>query len=164
MLRRRRIRSPSPLGTPFTSTSPDVGVTKRLTSLTDVVLPEPLRPSRTTVSPPSTSKLNPESTWVPATRYETSRNSMTGVAAGCISAQHTGVPEKEQSGYRGFAIRCTPGDNRWDGKILLQRQPNVGRQDSRAISGRRSCHCHPEHSARKILGNDSCPCARRPQH
>src|SRR6516162_3961826 len=64
---------------PLTRTSPELGVTRRLTSLSVVVLPEPLRPNRTKVSPRFTCRLTRESTGVLSTRKLTSRNSMTGV-------------------------------------------------------------------------------------
>ena len=51
MLRRKRITSPSVLETPFTPDIPEVGANRRLTSLSDVVLPDPLRPSSASVFP-----------------------------------------------------------------------------------------------------------------
>ncbi len=55
-------RRPRSLGTPFTRISPEVGETRRFTSLRVVVLPEPLRPSSTRISPCATRRLRPLST------------------------------------------------------------------------------------------------------
>src|ERR1700722_19585874 len=80
-MRRRRITSQLPAGRPSTMTSPLLGVSKRLISLSVVVLPEPLRPSRTRVSPRCTSSLR---SWrssrppSPFTLYAALRNSMAG--------------------------------------------------------------------------------------
>ena len=55
--RRKRITSPSPLGTPRTRTSPEAGDSRRFTNFKAVVLPDPLRPSRIRISPARTCKI-----------------------------------------------------------------------------------------------------------
>src|SRR2546427_3845166 len=56
MRRRSRVGSRPAARSPATSTSPAVGSSKRLMSFRVVVLPDPLRPSRTRVSPAPTVK------------------------------------------------------------------------------------------------------------
>src|SRR5579859_692758 len=108
MRRRKRITSTCALDSALTRISPELGVTRRLTSFNVVVLPEPLRPSSTSISPRSTCRLSPDNTCVPPTRYETSTNSMTGpVGVVDMSAQHTGVDPWTQSS-RIADLQCTP--------------------------------------------------------
>src|SRR4051794_11722764 len=57
MPRRKRMGSQEVVGRPFTRTSPELGSCRRFTSLREVVLPDPLRPSRTNVSPCSTERV-----------------------------------------------------------------------------------------------------------
>src|ERR1700693_4206043 len=79
MLRRKRMTSLPAVDAPLTRTSPALGVSSRLTSFSVVVFPDPLRPSRTNVSPRCTCKFKPESNCCPLGRVEaTSRNSMSG--------------------------------------------------------------------------------------
>src|SRR5579885_873676 len=75
--RRRRIGSHSRTGLPSTSTSPSVASIRRLTSFSVVVLPQPLWPSSTSVSPLSTFRLKPEIvSRLPSGEYRTLRNSI----------------------------------------------------------------------------------------
>src|SRR5581483_5587775 len=77
--RRKRITSECRVDSPFTSTSPLLGSCRRLMSLSVVVFPEPLRPSRTRVSPLAIAKLRSWRSSLPfSRRKETLRNSMTG--------------------------------------------------------------------------------------
>ena len=59
MLLRRRMGSQSACGRPSTMISPEDDSSRRLMSLSVVVLPEPLRPRSTKVSPGATWKLTP---------------------------------------------------------------------------------------------------------
>ena len=60
MLRRRRMGSHSRVELPSTWISPALGSSRRLMSLSVVVLPDPLRPSSTSVSPRRTLRLRSE--------------------------------------------------------------------------------------------------------
>src|ERR1700730_16773891 len=64
---------------PSTRTWPAVGNSIPLVILSAVVLPDPLRPSSTRVSPASTEKLTPDNTTRPAISYDTFRNSTSGI-------------------------------------------------------------------------------------
>src|SRR5438093_12190111 len=75
MPRRRRTGSEAVVARPWTSTSPEVGKSRPLTIFSAVVLPEPLRPSSTTVSPGSMASERRDRISRPPIRYETSRNS-----------------------------------------------------------------------------------------
>ena len=78
MLRRRRMGSHTSVERPSTATSPSLGSSRRLISFSVVVLPEPLRPKSTRVSPRRTSRLKSASSRCAfAARNETWRNSMT---------------------------------------------------------------------------------------
>ena len=77
MWRLSRMGSHSTLARPSMSTWPRVGRSMPLVIFSAVVLPEPLRPSRTRVSPASTAKLTPASIGRPPISYDTSRNSTT---------------------------------------------------------------------------------------
>src|SRR5215207_6313079 len=84
MRRRSWIGSQSTVGLPLTITSPEVGSIKRLINLMVVVLPEPLRPSSTRVSPRSTCKLRWANSVLPLDSAKlTSRNSM-AISSGFI--------------------------------------------------------------------------------
>src|ERR1700733_2159663 len=78
MLRRRRIGSHFVVERPLTRTSPSLGVRRPLISLRVVVLPEPLRPSNTTVSPLFTTSDRFSSRGRPLRLKETRSNSMAG--------------------------------------------------------------------------------------
>src|ERR1700733_2299192 len=78
MLRRRRIGSHLVVERPLTRTLPSLGVRRALISLRVVVLPEPLRPSRTTVSPLFTTSDRFSSRGRPLRLKETRSNSMAG--------------------------------------------------------------------------------------
>src|SRR5580698_9590164 len=79
MLRRRRIGSHLAVERPLTRTSPSLGVRRPLISLRVVVLPEPLRPSNTTVSPLFTTSDRFSRRGRPLRLKETRSNSMAGV-------------------------------------------------------------------------------------
>src|SRR5260221_2804944 len=76
MLRRKRIGSHSAVRRPLTRTSPAVGNSSRLISFKVVVLPEPLRPSSTRVSPCLTESTRSCSNGRPFRRKEAWSNSM----------------------------------------------------------------------------------------
>src|SRR5215472_17364819 len=65
ILRRNSIASHEPADLSAIRTSPSVGSSSRFTSLRVVVLPEPLRPSNTRVSPPATLRFRPDTRGVP---------------------------------------------------------------------------------------------------
>src|ERR1044072_2948948 len=91
MLRRRCIASHSIVDLPSTRTSPAVGSSKRLMSLSVVVLPDPLRPSKTSVSPRATSKLRSQTRRLSPMLRLTLRNSITvsRVLSDCVVANLT---------------------------------------------------------------------------
>src|SRR6478609_7099833 len=150
MPRRKRMGSPSLLLTPFTRTSPAVGVNRRFTSLSVVLFPEPLRPSNTRASPRWTAKFRPQSTCVSPTRYDTSRNSMSGasVSVGGIVAsipEFTGHPRHKTKPT--LLWRPISGHNSSDGGGSLN---TLGRNHPRRNPGaRHSESCAKQHDDSK---------------
>src|SRR2546426_1122483 len=82
MRRRSRMASHSVVFVPSTKTSPDVGSRRRLISLSVVVLPEPLRPRRTMVSPATIFNERFSTRARPLIAYAALRNSTTLIMAG----------------------------------------------------------------------------------
>src|SRR5487761_352797 len=82
MPRRRRIGSHSSVERPSTRTSPALGSRRRLTSFKAVVFPEPLRPSKTRVSPRRTARENDFRIALSATRHPKSWAEETQLAPG----------------------------------------------------------------------------------
>src|SRR5437762_1424597 len=103
MLRRSRMRSHAVVGRPCTITSPLVGKSRPFTILRAVVLPEPLRPSNTRISPELTCKLSRSSIRLPPIVYETSRNSTTFIGRTGLQRVHS-VRDPQTLGKRPFLI------------------------------------------------------------
>src|ERR1022692_3038379 len=80
MRRFSRTGSQRRVGVPSTSTSPALGKSKPFTILSAVVLPEPLRPSSTNVSPASTERVKLFRISRAPMRYDAARNSLNDVA------------------------------------------------------------------------------------
>src|ERR1022692_4752832 len=79
MRRFSRTGSQRRVGVPSTSTSPALGKSKPFTILSAVVLPEPLRPSSTNVSPASTERVKLFRISRAPMRYDAARNSRTAL-------------------------------------------------------------------------------------
>src|SRR2546427_7358155 len=84
MPRRSRVASSACVGRPAIRISPAVGSSRRLISLRAVVLPEPLRPSSTSVSPGAT----PKDTDRKSTRLNSS-HSQISYAVFCLKKKKT---------------------------------------------------------------------------
>src|ERR1043165_1936369 len=103
--------SHSVVGRRSTSTLPDVGVSKRLTNRSVVVLPQPDSPSRTSVSPAAT--VNCKSSMIggpPSTAKLTSRNSTSGVSE--VAVKVSRVYQKQWSGDKVSHSAITHEPNR----------------------------------------------------
>src|SRR5713101_3948419 len=121
--------SQSEVRRPSTRTSPAVGSSNRLISLSVVVLPEPLRPSKTNVSPRSTCRFTSESSArpcelpscpPPSRRYHTPRHSMTlpAFAAGSTTPSiRSSVVARALHGFRSKRLTFWPAPVRQESSL-----------------------------------------------
>src|SRR5712691_220006 len=99
---RRRVPR-SPMGSPSSHASPEVGLRRPSSSLTDVVLPAPLGPRKPKISPRGTVIDRPESATVLPNRLVRSTVWMAGAAAATpfsgVATTETGADSATKAGY-----------------------------------------------------------------